>query len=617
MYKNKLNSVIKLSKKTYLSKQFNQQKNNIKGTWKLINSLLNKRKQKFNPTYFRTDSNNITDSKEIADAFNKYFVGIGSKLASELPLCNTPIEAFLGERGSNSLFLTPITQEEIVDTLNKFSSGKAPGFDELNSFVIKQAKYSLAKPLADIFNKSLAAGVFPDGLKKAQVIPIYKKGSKHDIGNYRPISVLSTFSKLFEKLIYTRLISFIHKHDILSESQFGFRRNRSTDLATSYVVNKLCNDIDDNHFSIGIFLDLSKAFDTVNHDILIRKLEHYGIRGIALDLFKSYLCDRSQYVLYNSVKSTDRPITCGVPQGSVLGPLLFILYINDICNTSDIITFCLFADDTSLLYTDKNVDLAVQNLNLELRKITTWLLANKLCINVLKSNYIIFCASQYKYIQSVPIILNDTNLDQAKGTKFLGIYIDENLTWKKHIDIITAKISKNIGVMNRLKYFLPSSILLTLYNSFVLPYLNYSILTWGSPTPKCNRLLTLQKRAVRVISKTGFCEHSGPLFANLNLLKFTDLYHLNLGKFMYKYMNGALPACFNPCFTLTSNIHSYNTRSAARKNLYVNYSRTSLFKNSAVQRGTLYWNSLDDSFKSSPTLSSFARKLKKSFLIAY
>ena len=297
--------------------------------------------------------------------------------------------------------------------------------------------------------------------------------------------------------------------------------------------------------------------------------------------------------------------------------MYFILYINDICNTSDIITFCLFADDTSLLYTDKNVDLAVHNLNFELRKITTWLLANKLCINVLKSNYIIFCASQYKYTQSVPIILNDTNLDQAKDTKFLGIYIDENLSWKKHIDIITTKISKNIGVMNRLKYFLPRSILLTLYNSFVLPYLNYSILTWGSPTPKCNRLLTLQKRAVRVISKTGFCEHSGPLFANLNLLKFTDLYHLNLGKFMYKYINGALPACFNPCFTLTSNIHSYNTRSAARKNLYVNYSRTSLFKNSAVQRGTLYWNSLDDSSKLSPTLSSFARKLKKSFLIAY
>lgn len=154
--------------------------------------------------------------------------------------------------------------------------------------------------------------------------------------------------------------------------------------------------------------------------------------------------------MYNSVKSTERPITCGVPQGSTLGPLLFILYINDICNTSEKKTFCLFADDTSLLYSDKNVDLAVQNLNIELRVITSWLLANKLCINVLKSNYIIFCASQFKYTQSVPLILNNANLEQVKGTKFLGIHIDENLTWKKHIGTIAVKISRNIGIMSRL-----------------------------------------------------------------------------------------------------------------------------------------------------------------------
>ena len=617
MYKNKLTCIIKLSKKNYLSKKFNQEKNNIKGTWKVINSLLNTRKNKVNPTYFCAESSKITGNKEIADAFNKYFVNIGSKLTSELPLCNTPIDTFLSERCSNSFFLTPITQEEIVDTLNKLPAGKAPGFDELSSFVIKQAKYSLAKPLADIFNKALTAGVFPDGLKMAQVIPVYKKGSKHDIENYRPISVLSTFSKLFEKLICTRLTSFICKHNILSESQFGFRRNRSTDLATSYVVNKLCNDIDHNHFSIGVFLDLSKAFDTVNHAILIRKLEYYGIRGVALDLFKSYLRDRCQYVLYNSVKSMERYITCGVPQGSVLGPLLFILYINDICNTSSNITFCLFADDTSLIYTDKNVDLAIQNLNIELRKISTWLLANKLCINVLKSKYIIFCASQYSYTQSVPLILNDGTLDQVKDTTFLGVHIDENLTWKKHIDHIIAKISKNIGIMNRLKYFLPSNILLTLYNSFVLPYLNYSILAWGSPTPKCNRLLTLQKRAVRIIFKTGFCEHTGPLFANLKLLKFADLYYFNLGLFMYKYMSRLLPACFNSFFTLTSNVHSYTTRSTTRKHLYVNYTRTSLSKSGVVERGTLFWNSLDDSFRSLPSLSMFAKKLKAHFITGY
>ena len=259
-----------------------------------------------------------------------------------------------------------------------------------------------------------------------------------------------------------------------------------------------------------------------------------------------------------------------------MGPLLFILYINDICNTSDIVTFCLFADDTSLLYSDKNVDLAVSILNHELQKKHHLALSQQIMYKCTQIKLYNFCARQYKYDHSFPIILNGAHLKQVRSTKFLGIHIDENLSWKSHIDVITAKISKNIGVMNRLKYVLPSSILLTLYNSFVLPYLNYSILTWESPTPKCNKLLTLQKRAVRTISKTGLHEHSGTRFANLKILKFSDLYHLNLGKFMYKHMNHVLPACFDSCFTLTSNIHSHNTRSTTKKNLHVSYSRTTI-----------------------------------------
>ena len=203
-------------------------------------------------------------------------------------------------------------------------------------------------------------------------------------------------------------------------------------MAISYVITKLCNAIDHNNFSTGIFLDLSKAFDTVNHDILISKLEHYGVRGTALDLLTSYLCNRKQYVSFHSVNST-----CGVPQGSVLGTLLFILYIN-----------------------------------------------------VLKSN-MIFCANQFKYTQSVPLILNNESLSQVKITKFLGVTIDENLTWKYHIDELATKISMNIGINNRLKYYLPNRILLTLYNSLVLPYLNYSILTWCNFSSKGNKLLIL------------------------------------------------------------------------------------------------------------------------------
>jgi exonuclease III len=617
LYKNKLNALIKISKKNYLNKKFEQENGNIKGTWKLINSLLNKGKPNSNPSYVvKEDCVKLEDNKEIADAFNEYFVSVGAKLTRNLPLCNTSCESFLAGRCSHSIFLTPVTQEEIADSLNKLTCSKAPGFDGLSPFVIKQARYILAKPLAEIFNRSLSSGIFPDALKIGKVIPIHKGGNKHDIGNFRPISVLSTFSKVFERIVYNRLISFINKNSILAESQFGFRENRSTELATSYVVNKLLKAIDDKTFSVGIFLDLSKAFDTVNHDILISKLEHYGVRGIALAWFKSYLSNRKQFVLFKSTLSKEQYISCGVPQGSVLGPLLFIIYINDICNTSDTISFSLFADDTSLVYSHSNVDTAVSHLNFELLKISTWLLANKLCINVLKSNYIIFCPRQQKYTQTVPLILNGVNLQKVKSTKFLGIYIDENLNWKSHVDVVSSKISKTIGIMNRLRFFLPKNILITLYNSLVLPYLNYSILTWGGSS-SCDKLLILQKRAVRIIFNAHYRDHTSPLFAELKLLHFNDLYNLNLGKFMYRYINNLLPSCFSSCFTLTSDVHSYNTRSSSNKNIYVSFNRTSMFKNGLVQRGTHFWNSLPTPLKTSLSLSTFTKQLKTQLLQSY
>ena len=614
MYKNKLNTLIKVSKKSYFCTRFNQEKGNIKGTWNVINAILNKGQRKSNPSYFVQDGITIDEDKDIADRFNEYFVSVGTRLASNLPLCNNTFESFLQDRQSNSLFLNPITQEEIIDILNKIPDGKAPGFDGLSAFVIKRAKHALAKPLACIFNESLITGIFPDGLKNGKVTPIHKGGDKHNIANYRPISVLTTFSKVFEKLIYHRLINFIDKHNILSDSQFGFREGRSTELATSHVVNKLLKAIDDGKFSVGIFLDLSKAFDTVNHKILFCKLENYGVRGIALNWFKSYLSNRIQIVSYNCANSDEQPICCGVPQGSVLGPLLFLIYINDISYTSDKVSFCLFADDTSLVYSHNNVDTAIQILNIELEKISSWLLANKLCINLLKSNYMIFCSRQHKYTQSVPLVLNGVNLKCVTITKFLGVSIDENLTWKSHVSEVSSKISKTVGIMNRLKTFIPSDILLILYNSFVLPYLNYSVLTWGSSSVNCDKLLFLQKRAVRIISSAGYRDHTADLFVNLKLLRFKDIYYLNLGKLMYKYTNNALPGCFISCFELTSNIHSYNTRSASSKNIHVCYNRTSLYKNSLIQRGVNYWNGLNESIKKSPSQSIFVGKLKKQLL---
>ena len=282
--------------------------------------------------------------------------------------------------------------------------------------------------------------------------------------------------------------------------------------------------------------------------------------------------------MYNSSPSQYKTISCGVPQGSVLGPLLFLIYINNICNSTDMVKFCLFADDTNLLYNHSNVTTAINNLNMELKNISEWFLSNKLSINLQETNFIIFRSRQNKYNCDTPLLFNGSVLNQVKGAKFLGIYIDENLSWQTHIDNLSGKISKNTGVMNRLKFFLPSTILLNLYNSFVLSYLNYCILIWGGATSKCNKLFLLQKRAVRVITKSSFLEHTSPLFAELQMLKFNDLYNFNLGKFMFKLKHNihVLPINFNSMFTFSSSVHSYCTRGASKGDYYINYNRTSI-----------------------------------------
>ena len=211
-------------------------------------------------------------------------------------------------------------------------------------------------------------------------------------------------------------------------------------MAKVHVVNKILGATENKKLSIGIILDLSKAFDTVNHDIIIRKLDQYGIRGIALDWFKIYLCNRKQFVCYNTTISMDQYISCDVPQGSVLGPLLFLIDINDICNTSEIISFCLFADDTSLLYDHNDMNTGIQILNTELVKITAWLSSNKLSVNLLKTNYIIFSSGNREVSQAVPLVLNGIILQQVSSTNFLGMNIDSHLSWSNHVNNLATKI---------------------------------------------------------------------------------------------------------------------------------------------------------------------------------
>ena len=282
-------------------------------------------------------------------------------------------------------------------------SGKAVGPYSIPIFLLKILCEHIAIPLCDIINNSFSSGVFPDMMKLAKVIPLYKKDSPEVASSYRPISLLSVFSKIFEKLMHSRLYKFFEKCDILHSLQFGFRSKHSTLHALISMTESIKKTIDDGVYGCGVFIDLQKAFDTVNHSILLKKLEHYGVRGTALSWFSSYLSERKQYVSLNGHTSNHLKILCGVPQGSVLGPLLFLIYINDIPNVSKLISFYLFADDTNIYYKSHDLVHLQKIMNRELKKVKKWLDSNRLSLNIGKTNFVIFHSSHVKLVESIVI----------------------------------------------------------------------------------------------------------------------------------------------------------------------------------------------------------------------
>ncbi len=546
---------------------FNNYKTNMKKTWQTINETLGRHKKETKlPTSVLHNNRHITEPTEIANAFNDYFVNIGTNLAETIDTTNenTTFINYLQHPTRELFDLKSIHERDILNILNHMDSKSSTGYDSLSNKLLKFIKLEIYKALTLVVNQMLHTGIFPDALKIAKIMPIYKKGDINELSNYRPISLLPTLSKIFERIIYDQLYTHFTENNLLSEQQYGFRSKHSTELAAIKLVDYINKEIDQKNTPVNIYIDLSKAFDTLNFDILLYKLDYYGISGDSLRLIKNYLTNRKQYVIYNTHKSSLTDIKTGVPQGSILGPLLFSIYINDLINVSAKLSYLMYADDTTIYFNleDFPINNIEYSVSCELSKVHTWLQHNKLSLNADKTKCMTFHTRQKK-INPLIFSIDGQQIENVKHFKFLGIMFDDNLSWNTHVDMVSHKLSKVVGILGRLKITYPKQALLHIYNSLFVSHLNYGLLLWGRVFEK---IFKLQKKAIRIITHSEYLAHTEPLFKSLGLLKVHDLYNLKLLKFYYNLSYNLLPSYFNCYLELLhkENVYNYNLRPNSR-----------------------------------------------------
>lgn len=601
------------TKKQYYLKSFNECSKKPLKMWKLINSLSNnKAKETGGVSKLNIDDKIVTDEQQICECFNEFFSTVGSMLAHKIPqkYHNNKTFTLTNTKHTNSKdlsILQPTNIKEVKNIIDNLNTNTSTGVDGVSTKVIKCISPVLVEDLTKCINKCIEEGSFPDTLKIAKVSAIYKAGNKIDPNNYRPISVLPVISKIFEKILYNQLETYLNEIDFLNKKQYGFRKSSNTLSATIDLVTNLKNKIDKKQISLGVFIDLKKAFDTISHDLLLEKLHSIGIKGKAHSMLKSYLTNRFQVVKMGTIQSSPRLITCGVPQGSILGPLLFIIYINNIYELDLKGEITLYADDTCLFYFGHSIDVVIEEAQKDLHLLNVWFQCNLLTINTSKTNYIIFKAKNKKIHDHKPLNIDGMIINKTNTEKYLGLLLDEHLTWKPHLEKLRSKIASLSGLLRRITGCLPRKVRYVIYNSLVKPHLDYLIEVWGSAAKtNLQYIQTTQNKIIKTLFNYDFLTPTYNLYKQTKLLNITQNYKYNTCILIFKILNNTIHSQIK--FTKNSNIQKRYLRSA--QDIHVPFTRTKYGKRNLTHEGAQIFNKLPKHIKECKSLQLFKKLLK-------
>ena len=558
LYKNRLTNLIRRSKRLYYEKLLLENAGNSKILWSTINSLLNRRNGQVLKEI--VDNGTVLKGDAMVNYFNQYFVNAASSVTSCLPQTNDFV--CLAVRTRQSCFFLPTSISEVKKIILNLKN-KGSKLLDIHPSVLKENINIFSFHIVELYNLAIEVARYPDALKIARVNPGHKSGPPEKVDNYRPISALPLFSKVFEKLTLCRMDSFIARHNLLTPCQFGFRKGCSTTHAIIKLLSRVVQAYHQKHYSACFFLDLKKAFDTINHKLLLQKMEHYGFRGHCYRFLYSYYQNRKQYVNANGYNSVTMPVTCGVPQGSILGPLCFSLFINDLPLAVEEETI-LFADDAAFVLTSPTLEGLLKKIRNLFSDLAAYLNINKLVPNASKSKLMMFTS---RPTSNLPVMLfGGKEIEWISEFKYLGLTITNTLNFTRHISNIALKISRITGSIVNLRSMLPTQMLVKLYYALAFPHISSHIVVWGAaPTYQLKYLYVRINNMLRMILSVRRVNgrpviSNDDLYKQLGLLNLTSVYKYNLFKFLKLLLDEKLPEFWNILMAENVTPHTYNTR---------------------------------------------------------